>query len=929
MTERTQIDATGKKKNEFIGTSADEFAVSTEKNETFKLGAGDDKITFDAKVGFGTDTVYLAEGESLGLEIKNAETTFEVKGKDVVIKAKNEDKTSSVILKDLASKDLGADVYLINTGADDWDTLNLTKYPYSATQKGNAFTGTRLNEVATSTDKKETFKLGAGTNTITFNAEEGFGTDTVTLTKQETLNLDIQKAEDISYVVQGKNLVVTAKSAGKTSNIILKDFAGKDLGATVNIVKGETLVETLNKHEFETKLTTKNSFTGTALIDKVDASGYEPKSGIKGVTIKTGAGDDIITGSKYNDTIVGGTGTNTLVIDTTEAIGKDTYTMTKGETLILDLKNTSLEALSFTKSGNNLVISRSTMPMGLLKTDDAIILKNYFTTNATVKVAHVVDETNKITDLKEYFSVDPLDEDCDEVGFIEINASKKGGSLSDSKYNDYIIGSDKADKITVTSGFDGIISGKGNDTINIKGGSQYIIIEAEDGNDTIVGANKSDMLMLEIDSANDDLNFERKGNNLVVTRMADFNGTKTANKVVKNLYIDEYGYLTTESKGSTKVGKDLYQITTVGPKYGTYTTTKPTEGEEGTDYKKVSATRYLTKFGGLTEDKYSTSPSFSTTTLKDYFKNPSNKIVAINDEEVKDLTITVSGQKVNYKDKFNYEYYGTEKNDTVTFGSGDDQVFESVGKNTINLGDGDNYFAISNAEEAVGVAKPKVVRGVSTVTAGNGDDVFDFWSGKYTANITSGDGKDVFDLKDSQFYDYKGYDDNFYEGSKVNILDFSANDTIIVSKEQAAWLNDFASSDFSIYFDVKLDENKNGVADFSNVTISSDTADTFKANSKKGSFKTGINIVGEKGVDGAEGVTNVLTQGTIRDNYCNEVTFDTDKLDAITSEVASWLKDNSQYSSAAAVFESGKADDIASIMNVYQTGEYTPEPPTA
>ncbi len=83
---KTQVLA---KKSVFTGSKKDDYAESTGANETFKLGAGDDKIYFDAKEGFGKDTVVLAKNEKLDLDIKNAtDVTYELQGNNVVVNAK-------------------------------------------------------------------------------------------------------------------------------------------------------------------------------------------------------------------------------------------------------------------------------------------------------------------------------------------------------------------------------------------------------------------------------------------------------------------------------------------------------------------------------------------------------------------------------------------------------------------------------------------------------------------------------------------------------------------------------------------------------------------------------------------------------------------------------------------------------------------------
>ena len=82
-------------------------------------------------------------------------------------------------------------------------------------------------------------------------------------------------------------------------------------------------------------------------LDYYDSTYVAPISGKnkdRGLTIKGGKGSDIITGTKYNDKITGGSGENIINVYTTKNFGNDEIVLTKGENLkirIADISETS------------------------------------------------------------------------------------------------------------------------------------------------------------------------------------------------------------------------------------------------------------------------------------------------------------------------------------------------------------------------------------------------------------------------------------------------------------------------------------------------------------------------------------------------------------------------------------------------------------
>ena len=91
---------------------------------------------------------------------------------------------------------------------------------FDVTPSGTDFKGYANNDKAVSTDANETFKLGEGQNTITFDTSKNIGNDVVTLTRGEKLNLVFGDDVTVTAQADGGNVVFTALS--KTDNVYTK-----------------------------------------------------------------------------------------------------------------------------------------------------------------------------------------------------------------------------------------------------------------------------------------------------------------------------------------------------------------------------------------------------------------------------------------------------------------------------------------------------------------------------------------------------------------------------------------------------------------------------------------------------------------------------------------------------------------------------------
>lgn len=441
-----------------IGEKITGYVVNTGAgNDNITGSAGDDTITAGLAAGvghnniniinkvdedpvaFGHDVINLTKGERTNVNFANAVAAEDVSvvGKDVVIK---DGENGTVTFKGLAAKDLigngtvsvdalgdirtkarhdvtlddkttkfssaylGADVDVaadtskaltVDLSKTQYDnSIDLTNAEGKVTVKGGAEDDV-VTAVGTGDD---TFTLGTGENSIAINNASAFGNETVNLTKTESLTVNFATDVNVAnYKVVKNDVVITDGNNGK---ITFKNFAAKDLGATVTVDGNNLATQGYETTWGVDVVATTKSFTGSRLNDVVDASDFastvplekqnektkgvtiDAKDGVNTIagsnfadTIKAGKNNDTVDATSGNDTYTLGAGTNT--VDYTGGANIDKFNLTKEETLNL----TNLDAgATFTRDGNDIVIVNGG--------DNQIILKNLATdkTGATVQI---------------------------------------------------------------------------------------------------------------------------------------------------------------------------------------------------------------------------------------------------------------------------------------------------------------------------------------------------------------------------------------------------------------------------------------------------------------------------------------------------------------------------------------------------------------
>ena len=274
----------------------------------------------------------------------------------------------------------------------------------------------------------------------------------------------------------------------------------------------------------------KNKVSGTKYNDTMVFS--DDKYTV-GLTITSGKGKDTIVGTKFDDKISGGAGANEIVVKNT-TFGKDVVTLTKGETLTLDMSEyTDLiyaDDLTgmFSLSGKNLVLTT---------VNGEITLKNF----AKSKTADVYVKLNNgnLVNLNTDKVLSYTDAD-----FVK-NDKKKTSTLTGSRFNeDIAVGENDNDYVKI------IKAGAGINVVNID--------NSVDFGDVVIAEEKVKANNIINFSANIDKNyvFAQNGSDLII--MND-----TSQVTVKGFYGKAKSKATTtfQIDGVEKTLNELIDIT--------------------------------------------------------------------------------------------------------------------------------------------------------------------------------------------------------------------------------------------------------------------------------------------------------------------------------------------------------------------------------
>lgn len=577
-----------KKNTTYTGTWLSEAVVSTEQNETFNLGSGNDVISYDFSSNQGKDTIILNKGENIFLNVSNVPDdynySYKKSGNDLLFDAITEFKN-----------DKSLDYYRIVYKITPPETAN-GDYKYTYT------TYALQNDFSTYNTKGTTYK---GTLTI---LEYNYVTD-YALSHNINLDLTLDK-ESTFYIGLTHGIKFNIPKAMENYNTITELFQSVQFNSSQNPAAISSHWNIKNYFKYEGHVSDLNSFFNeTEVVNSFNKLYYDKHDATKGQTIKdTFLSDEVLIGSQYSDTITsskgfdeitGGAGNDKIYLSGNKKYlnygygdGNDTLYISEGTEVSFSLQD-SLNEIYYTVKGNDLVVhSRSVLD---IEDSYTINLNNYFKKADKIVISGDITQN----DIIKYFN----------ETYYNYQDSDKPLSIKDTLLTETIIGGNRDDKITSAGGDDKIYGGKGNDTINLSNGSKTIYFNKEDGND-IVSVSKNASATLNMYDGDEILGliYTKSGNNLVINRMIDdeydetgkYTKDLTDSVTIKNYfsnsgnvtssYTDLHGYLQTEindfvnSGALSLYGSDTVKNTINGTKYNDCIyagnkTTKITAGE--------------------------------------------------------------------------------------------------------------------------------------------------------------------------------------------------------------------------------------------------------------------------------------------------------------------------------------------------------------
>lgn len=458
--------AVGTKYNDIIkGSQNDDTITGSKGNDIIYGYEGKDVFVFNE--GDGTDTIKDATSkDELHLECDITKLTYTRVKNDLEIGYGTDDK---IILSNFFKNKSTDNIYFI----DNMDSETRARYEYAISDPNphvayafwndkyelceksilsdaiinigekNKYTGTDYNEYVNVTGKNGKFNLGTGKDTLFYSGN--FGKSSVTLNKYETLNLAFNSENNYSFKLKGKDLVISVNENDK-GTITLKNYVSKYTDSTVKI--NGSYITSIQEYKDMLNFTSddfskKGKFTGTDLGDTINASDFTTTKKIKNVTINSGSGNDIITGSeKYNDIIV----SNSKAGESTnirEFYGTNKITTGKGNDYI-DVRLNSSNTINAGDGSNTIYLAS--------------------------------EGTNKVTTGDGYDVVTILD------GFNNINLGAGRNSVNISGGTNTIVTGKDADIFSTHSGSSSIKSGDGDDEFKIYNGTA--VLDGEAGDDT-------------------------------------------------------------------------------------------------------------------------------------------------------------------------------------------------------------------------------------------------------------------------------------------------------------------------------------------------------------------------------------------------------------------------------------------------------------
>lgn len=480
-----------------------------------------------------------------------------------------------------------------------------------------------------------------------------------------------------------------------------------------------------------------------------------------------GDGNDVIYGSNTGiDTIDGGIGNNKLYGGKGENYyvysgGHDTIYLVEDSETNLCLDNYIIEEKA--KIGNDLKLFL------IHEWDEggSILLKDYFKIEGigdTVSIYKGLPDDNENPLVPYPFSNNEIHDD----NIYEFQISGKG-TIKGTEYNDYIDGSEKADKIYAINGYDTITGFGGNDTIYGDNSYSTVFFSKKHGNDKLYG----DFANLHFDSLHvlEQLTFKKVGDDLIInhsehdsaTLVGYFTnksyaeyitvGQKTTNTKELSVLLESYENKLTYNKGDGSV--KFYSMPN-----GTNTINFNKYTEADILNVKVAKSGNNLVFSGVGGKK-------DKVTIVDYFKDGIDVNLQLDGTPIEPLSEIMKNiddmETIKYNGIFNNVITGTNGKDTIKTKDGHDTINGSNGNDIVYSGTGNDVIDYSGFN---GNLKLYGEAGNDTITTGDGFDTI--YGGDGNDSIISGNGDDKIYGNNGNDYIIAGDGSDFVDGGNGN-----------------------------------------------------------------------------------------------------------------------------------------------------------------
>ena len=496
------------------------------------LNGGNDDDTYIWNLGDGFDTITDEHGEfdiiSFGENIAYEDLTFSRVGDDLHINV-NANSNQGMKIVDFYKYDANKIEYLEFSDGSLYD-IATSPLVWSLSNGDDTVSGTDYDDTIYGNGGNDTISAGNGDDTLIG------GTD------NDTLN---GGADNDTYVYNlGDGLDTITDTQGVAdkikfgTGIALSDITFRQNGSDLQIFVNTALTEGMIVKDFYKS-------GGANQIEVIEfADGSKLNISAMGLTLSQSSGDDVVTGTDYedivygnsgNDTINTGNGDDTLIGGTGNDIlnggnGNDTYVWNLGDGLdtVTDGQGTSDKILFGTGiSLNNLKFTQEGKNLRIYVNDDieqGVVIVNFYNSNA--------DKIEKL----EFADGSTFNLATQGLTLTQPNGDNV---VNGTVYVDVVYGNDGVDTISTGNGHDTLVGGKGNDILDGGRGNDTYIWNLGDGMDTITDANGNDKIVFGAGISEADVQFAREGNNLHITIKDDFNQgmliknffSSTANKV--------------------------------------------------------------------------------------------------------------------------------------------------------------------------------------------------------------------------------------------------------------------------------------------------------------------------------------------------------------------------------------------------------------